>query len=89
MTINKPIFKVGDKFSNRQNKRGIYIEIEITCIESVRSYPAEIFERWQITLLITHHEGMMWRQRCELLSQEDAKKKIEAIMSLKKQNNLY
>lgn len=83
--MDKLIFKVGDKFSNRQGTRGIYTEGEITCIESVHSYPAGVFDRWQVTLRITYHEGLMGRTVYESLSQKDAKKKIDAIMRLKNQ----
>ena len=82
--MDNPIFKVGDKFGNRRGKYGIYTEAEIICIESVHSYPAGVFDRWQVTLLITSHEGILWRKRYELLSQEDAKKRIDAIMSFNK-----
>ena len=82
MIMDKPIFEGGEKFSNRRDKRGIYTEVEILRIEAVHSYPADVFDRWQVTLRITDHEGIMWRYRDELLSQEDAKKKIDAIMNL-------
>jgi hypothetical protein len=89
MLIDKPIFEVGDKFSNRRGNRGIYTEVEIIRIESVHSYPDDIFDRWQVTLLITYHEGIMWRKKYELLSQKDAKNKIDAIMLLKQRTDLY
>lgn len=80
--MDEPIFKIGQKFSNRRGKRGIYTEAEIIRIESVHSYPDDVFDRWQITLRITDHQGVMWRYRDEFLSQDEAAKKIDAIMRI-------